>query len=87
MNRRELIAAAFAACVAVVSAASVDVRDLGAKGDGRTKDTASIQSAIDKCAESGGGRVVLSDGTFLSGSIQLRTGVELHIDGTARPTR
>jgi polygalacturonase len=61
-----------------------DVRDFGAKGDGTAMDTSSIQSAIDKCGESGGGRVVLANGTFLSGSIRLRTGVELHIDGTAR---
>ena len=61
-----------------------DVRDFGAKGDGVAKDTTAIQSAIDRCGESGGGRVVLANGTFLSGSIRLRTGVELHIDGTAR---
>lgn len=67
-----------------LAVAAHDVRDFGAKGDGMTKDTAAIQRAIDKCGESGGGRVVLANGTFLSGAIQLRTGVELHIDGTAR---
>ena len=74
-----------AAALAALSAhGAFDVRDFGAKGDGTTMDTSSIQSAIDKCGESGGGRVVLANGTFLSGSIRLRTGVELHIDGTAR---
>ena len=72
--------------VAVMGAHGADfhVRDFGAKGDGATKDTAALQSAIDKCAGSGGGRVVLDDGTFLSGPIRLRTGVDFHIDGTAR---
>ena len=33
-----------------------------------SQDTAAIQSAIDTATEKGGGRVVLSDGTFLSGA-------------------
>ena len=65
------------------SAADFDVRKHGAKGDGKSKDTAALQSAIDACAADGGGRVVLSGGVFLSGAIQLKTGVELHIDRTA----
>ena len=64
--------------------ADLQVRDYGAKGDGTTKDTAAIQSAIDAAAANGGARVVLADGTFLSGAIQLRTGVDLHIDRTAK---
>ncbi|MFA6176159.1 MAG: glycosyl hydrolase family 28-related protein [Phycisphaerae bacterium] len=34
-----------------------DVRDFGAVGDGRHKDTQAIQSAINACAASGGGIV------------------------------
>ena len=32
-----------------------NVRDFGSAGDGRAKDTAPIQRAVDACAEAGGG--------------------------------
>lgn len=52
----------------------------GAVGDGVTKDTAAIQRAIDLCAASGGGRVVLESGkTYYSGSLRLKPLVELHL--------
>ena len=56
-----------------------DIRDYGAVGDGSTLNTKSIQKAIDECAESGGGRVLVSDGTYMIGTIILRDNVELHI--------
>ena len=46
-------------------------------------DTAAIQAAIDACAAKGGGQVVLEDGRFLCGFIQLKDGVELHIERNA----
>jgi len=42
----------------------VDVKDKGAKGDGRTDDTAAIQSAIDKVAGTGG-TVFVPDGRYM----------------------
>ena len=61
-----------------------DVRVYGATGNGHTKDTASIQKAIDVCAENkGGGVVLLKSGTFLSGPISLKTNVTLFIDKDA----
>ena len=56
------------------------VKSYGAVGDGITMNTAAIQSAIDDCAAQGGGRVVVGEGTYLSGSITLRSRVELHIE-------
>jgi polygalacturonase len=47
------------------------VRDFGAKGDGTTKDTAAFQRALDTCAVSGGGEVIVPAGSYLIGSIQL----------------
>ena len=46
--------------------AHFDVRAYGATGNGKTKDTAAIQRAVDACAAAGGGVVYLSPGTYLS---------------------
>lgn len=55
-----------------------NVRDFGAVGDGITLDTKAIQRAIDECAR-GGGIVVFSPGTYLTGSLDLRSNVELQV--------
>lgn len=67
-----------------VVSSDYNVYDFGAKGDGTTKDTVALQTAVDQCAAAGGGRVILSNGTFLSGAFRLRSGVDLHIDRTAK---
>src|SRR5215471_8928122 len=51
----------------------------GAVGDGVMDCTASFQRAIQACAESGGGRVVVSGGSFLTGPIHLKSNVNLHV--------
>jgi polygalacturonase len=58
---------------------ALDVRDFGAKGDGVTKDTVAIQKALDACAAAGGGKVFVSDGTFLTGSLVLGANTTLEI--------
>ncbi len=56
-----------------------NVRDFGAKGDGITDDSAAIQAAINKCAEAGGGKVVIRKGVFLTGPLRLLSNINLHI--------
>jgi polygalacturonase len=70
-----------------------NVRDAGAAGDGRTDDTAALQKALDAAAQAGGGEVDLPAGTYLSGSLVLKSHVTLHLDkdavirGSANPDR
>ena len=56
------------------------ISDHGAIGDGKTLNTTAIQSAIDSCATTGGGVVVVPRGTFVTGSIFLKQGVDLRIE-------
>ena len=65
------------------------ITDTGAVGDGKTVNTKSIQSAIDKCAEKkNGGTLVIPKGVFLSGSIFMKQGVNLLVekDGVLKGT-
>lgn len=57
------------------------VQAFGATGDGRFNDGPSIQRAIDTCHANGGGQVLLPAGrTYLSGTIALKSHVELRIE-------
>lgn len=51
----------------------------GAKADGRTLNTKLIQQLIDKTSAEGGGRIVVPPGNFMTGSLFLKSNVELHI--------
>jgi hypothetical protein len=56
-----------------------NIRDYGAKGDGKTLDTAALQAAIDACAKDQGGTVLVPAGTFVIGTIELKSNVTLHV--------
>jgi polygalacturonase len=60
-----------------------NVREFGAKGDGKTLDTAPIQKALDECGKAGGGTVQFPPGTYLSKPITLRTRTAVQIDDGA----
>jgi hypothetical protein len=79
-SRRAFLVAAAAPPAA---RAQVHVQNHGAKGDGKTLGTRAIQAAIDACHAAGGGRVVLSQGAFLTGTIRLKSHVTLFIDAGA----
>lgn len=54
----------------------------GAVGDGSHNSTNSIQQAIDKCSEAGGGIVNFEAGRYVTGSIFLKDNVHLRVDAS-----
>ena len=60
-------------------AGSYDVRAFGAVGDGRTLDSPAINRAIQAAADAGGGTVEVPAGTYVCGSIHLRSHVRLDL--------
>jgi polygalacturonase len=60
-----------------------NVRDFGAVGDGTNLDSPAINRAIAAAAQIGGGTVLFSAGTYLSGSIHLQSNIHLLIDAGA----
>ena len=67
-----------------ISVSFLDVRQFGAKGDGKTLDTEAIQKALDECGSAGGGIVRLAAGTYLSKPISLRSKTTLQLDEGAK---
>ena len=61
-----------------------NVKDYGAKGDGKTLDHVVINKAIEAANKVGGGQVVLPAGTYLCGSIRLKSNVDLHLMAGAK---
>ena len=87
MKKRILYCILFALsfCCRMMAASGVyNVRDYGAKGDGTTLDHGAINKAIEAATMDGGGQVVLSAGTYLCGSIRLKSNVDLHLMAGAK---
>jgi polygalacturonase len=69
--------------VAFAAATVCDVRDYGASGNGKTKDTQAVQKAIEACAQKGAGVVYFPPGSYLIGNITLRSNLTLHLEAGA----
>ena len=84
MTKAFFLGLALLASVAVHAQSIYDITRFGAVGDGVTNDAAAIQQAIDRCTAEGGGVVLVPRGrTFVSGPVQLKSNVELHVEATA----
>ncbi|MDX9754472.1 MAG: glycosyl hydrolase family 28-related protein [bacterium] len=60
-----------------------DVRAHGAVGDGITDETAVLNEVIQACAAAGGGQVLFPPGTYLSGTLHLRSHIALVFEAGA----
>ena len=67
----------------VISQQRVSLTDFGGVGDGVTLCTEAFQKGIAQLAEMGGGRLLVPEGVWLTGPIELKSGIELHLDKNA----
>lgn len=56
-----------------------NISDFGAINNGTTDCSKAINQAIDSCSNAGGGKVIVPEGTYLTGPVFLKSNVNLHI--------
>ena len=62
-------------------AATFNVLDFGAVGNGSTDNTAAFRRAIQSCNAAGGGTVLIPSGTYVTGAIHLLSNVNVRLTG------
>ena len=66
-----------------IPANELSITEVGGVGDGITLNTDAFKQAIDALAKQGGGRLNVPLGVWLTGPIQLKSNIELHLDKNA----
>jgi polygalacturonase len=59
---------------------TVSITDFGAVNDGQTLNTKAIADAIDKVSKSGGGKVIIPRGLWLTGPILLKSNINIYAE-------
>ncbi len=81
--KRILLSCLLSVLCLCAGARDYSVLKFGAVSDTSKLSTRSIQRAIDRCAAKGGGRVVFPAGSYKTGTLILRSNVELHLESGA----
>ena len=83
MKRIYLLLSLLTGCL-YMQAAIYNVRDFGAKADGKAIDSPAINRAIEAAAQEGGGTVYLPAGEYACYSIRLKSNIHLYLEQGAR---
>ena len=67
-------------CISNTYKSTFRITDFGARGNGKTLNTASIQKTLDKVHSLGGGTVIIPKGIFVSGSIFIKSNTILRFE-------
>ena len=80
LSPRKTIAAICAFTAITSTAADFKITDYGVTTDSTIVQTRAIQSVIDAAEAAGGGRIVVPEGTFLTGGLFFKPGTTLHLE-------
>ncbi len=64
----------------VIPARVLNLKDFGGVGDGKVLNTGAFAKAIAACTAAGGGRVIVPAGVWLTGPIELKSNIDLHLE-------
>lgn len=67
-------------CANTLHAADFNIKDYGAQNDTTVLSTRALQSAINACADAGGGRVIVPAGMYKIGTVLLKSHVHLYLE-------
>ncbi|MCX6209984.1 MAG: glycoside hydrolase family 28 protein [Bacteroidetes bacterium] len=59
------------------------LQDFGGKADGLTLNTDAFANAVNECTKNGGGKIIVSKGTWITGPIELKSNVNLFLEKDA----
>jgi polygalacturonase len=80
MKKFELLVFCLILGIYAANAQTFDIVKYGAVNDGKTLNTNAIQQAIDDCNKNGGGTVNIPSGVFITGTLYLKSNVNLYLE-------